>query len=188
MRGTGCRILGGAFRGGVGPLSRAQLVPPMQLTALILLPLLFLLPTSSGPPPALLGSPLVPHRTIGGTILSMNSTTVISAPRRPQTEAISRPMMPPPMTTIFSGTALREMAPVDDTILRSLRSEATAAGMVVSLGGGVVTSCVVEVFVCCGFGRSVYVMRHEAFGGAGMTDAGPRALTSPRRPGTRAGG
>mmetsp|Transcript_31563 Transcript_31563/g.102856 ORF Transcript_31563/g.102856 Transcript_31563/m.102856 type:complete len:229 (-) Transcript_31563:250-936(-) len=54
--------------------------------------------------------------SIGGTMLGRNSTTVISAPRRPHTDAISRPMMPPPTTTIFFGTSESASAPVEETM------------------------------------------------------------------------
>jgi len=42
--------------------------------------------------------------SIDGVIVSRNSTTVTSEPNRLHTEPISRPMTPPPMTTIFFGT------------------------------------------------------------------------------------
>lgn len=48
----------------------------------------------------------------GPPIWFRNSTTVTLEPRRDQTEAISRPIMPPPMTMSFSGTFSRAMAPV----------------------------------------------------------------------------
>mmetsp|Transcript_998 Transcript_998/g.2575 ORF Transcript_998/g.2575 Transcript_998/m.2575 type:complete len:202 (-) Transcript_998:407-1012(-) len=57
--------------------------------------------------------------SMGPPIASINSTTVTSAPRRRQTEPISRPMTPPPTTTIFLGTAVRSSAPVDVTIVFS---------------------------------------------------------------------
>ena len=48
----------------------------------------------------------------GPPIWPRNSTTVTSAPNLDQTEPISRPMMPPPMTIIFLGTFSSAMAPV----------------------------------------------------------------------------
>ena len=48
-----------------------------------------------------------------------NSTTVTCAPRRLHTLPISRPMIPPPMTTIFSGTSFKASAPVEETICSS---------------------------------------------------------------------
>mmetsp|Transcript_960 Transcript_960/g.3099 ORF Transcript_960/g.3099 Transcript_960/m.3099 type:complete len:330 (-) Transcript_960:153-1142(-) len=54
-----------------------------------------------------------------GTMPSVNSTTVTCAPRRLHTEPISRPMTPPPMTTIFLGTSFRLSAPVELTIFSS---------------------------------------------------------------------
>jgi hypothetical protein len=45
-----------------------------------------------------------------------NSTTVTSAPSRLQTLPISKPMIPPPMTTILSGTSWSSSAPVELTI------------------------------------------------------------------------
>jgi hypothetical protein len=49
-------------------------------------------------------------------IAPKNSTTVTSDPNRLQTLPISRPITPPPMTTIFSGTFCNERAPVELTI------------------------------------------------------------------------
>mmetsp|Transcript_9917 Transcript_9917/g.28159 ORF Transcript_9917/g.28159 Transcript_9917/m.28159 type:complete len:229 (-) Transcript_9917:481-1167(-) len=51
-----------------------------------------------------------------GKIRSRNSTTVTSAPRRRQTEPISRPITPAPTTTIFLGTSLSSRAPVESTM------------------------------------------------------------------------
>uniref|UniRef100_A0A1Y1JWY8 Uncharacterized protein n=1 Tax=Photinus pyralis TaxID=7054 RepID=A0A1Y1JWY8_PHOPY len=48
----------------------------------------------------------------GPPIWLKNSTTVTLVPSRDHTEAISRPMMPPPMTTMVSGICSRAMAPV----------------------------------------------------------------------------
>mmetsp|Transcript_19775 Transcript_19775/g.75826 ORF Transcript_19775/g.75826 Transcript_19775/m.75826 type:complete len:202 (+) Transcript_19775:654-1259(+) len=48
-------------------------------------------------------------------IASWNSTTVTSAPRRRQTEPISSPMTPPPMTAMRLGTSWRSRAPVEET-------------------------------------------------------------------------
>ena len=48
----------------------------------------------------------------GPPIWPRNSTTVTFVPRRDQTEAISRPMIPPPMTSMVSGIFSRAMAPV----------------------------------------------------------------------------
>ncbi|SGY19480.1 BQ5605_C014g07659 [Microbotryum silenes-dioicae] len=45
-----------------------------------------------------------------------NSTTSTLAPNRDQTEPISKPMTPAPMTTNFSGTFCRSRTPVDETI------------------------------------------------------------------------
>mmetsp|Transcript_40456 Transcript_40456/g.103609 ORF Transcript_40456/g.103609 Transcript_40456/m.103609 type:complete len:252 (-) Transcript_40456:435-1190(-) len=97
--------------------------------------------------------------SMGGTILSKNSMTVISDPRRPHTDAISRPMMPPPMTTIFSGIFFREMAPVEETMVSSstgepgsgVTSEPVAmmtflVGMVLVLPSSAVTSTSVPLF------------------------------------------
>mmetsp|Transcript_22894 Transcript_22894/g.36821 ORF Transcript_22894/g.36821 Transcript_22894/m.36821 type:complete len:259 (-) Transcript_22894:475-1251(-) len=50
------------------------------------------------------------------------SMTVISDPRRPHTEPSSRPMTPPPMTTMRLGTALRDRAPVEETMTSSSTS------------------------------------------------------------------
>mmetsp|Transcript_15179 Transcript_15179/g.47375 ORF Transcript_15179/g.47375 Transcript_15179/m.47375 type:complete len:227 (+) Transcript_15179:1800-2480(+) len=47
---------------------------------------------------------------------SINSTTVTLDPRRDHTLAISRPMTPPPTTTMRSGTFLRDRAPVEVTM------------------------------------------------------------------------
>mmetsp|Transcript_7163 Transcript_7163/g.24624 ORF Transcript_7163/g.24624 Transcript_7163/m.24624 type:complete len:266 (+) Transcript_7163:505-1302(+) len=57
--------------------------------------------------------------SIAGTIFGKNSMTSTSAPSLDHTDPSSSPMMPPPMTTIFLGTSLSAMAPVDDTILSS---------------------------------------------------------------------
>mmetsp|Transcript_16412 Transcript_16412/g.62243 ORF Transcript_16412/g.62243 Transcript_16412/m.62243 type:complete len:229 (-) Transcript_16412:427-1113(-) len=51
-----------------------------------------------------------------GTARSRNSTTSTSAPRRRQTEPISRPITPAPMTTIFLGTEGSMRAPVLSTM------------------------------------------------------------------------
>lgn len=50
-----------------------------------------------------------------GVILSRYSITSISVPKRPQTEAISRPITPAPMTIIFFGTLVSSSAPVEET-------------------------------------------------------------------------
>jgi hypothetical protein len=47
---------------------------------------------------------------------SRYSMTVTSVPRRRQTEPISRPMTPPPMTASFFGIVLSESAPVESTM------------------------------------------------------------------------
>mmetsp|Transcript_4127 Transcript_4127/g.12887 ORF Transcript_4127/g.12887 Transcript_4127/m.12887 type:complete len:224 (+) Transcript_4127:1413-2084(+) len=54
-----------------------------------------------------------------GTMLGRNSTTVTSDPSRLHTEPISRPMYPPPMTTMRSGTDWSSSAPVEDTMVCS---------------------------------------------------------------------
>mmetsp|Transcript_30050 Transcript_30050/g.41882 ORF Transcript_30050/g.41882 Transcript_30050/m.41882 type:complete len:200 (+) Transcript_30050:820-1419(+) len=54
-----------------------------------------------------------------GVMRSRNSTTVTSEPRRPQTDPISRPMTPAPMTISFSGTLSNSRAPVEETIIFS---------------------------------------------------------------------
>lgn len=48
----------------------------------------------------------------GPPIWPKNSTTVTSLPSLLHTDAISSPMIPPPMTTIFFGTSFKAMAPV----------------------------------------------------------------------------
>mmetsp|Transcript_157378 Transcript_157378/g.504865 ORF Transcript_157378/g.504865 Transcript_157378/m.504865 type:complete len:276 (+) Transcript_157378:686-1513(+) len=53
---------------------------------------------------------------------SMNSTTVTWEPSRAHTEPNSKPMTPPPMTVIFSGTFSNFRAPVLDTIVFSSNS------------------------------------------------------------------
>mmetsp|Transcript_19345 Transcript_19345/g.60242 ORF Transcript_19345/g.60242 Transcript_19345/m.60242 type:complete len:228 (-) Transcript_19345:414-1097(-) len=54
-----------------------------------------------------------------GVTRSRNSTTVTSAPSLRQTEPISRPITPAPITIIFLGTFLSERQPVDETITSS---------------------------------------------------------------------
>lgn len=49
----------------------------------------------------------------GPPIWPKNSTTVTSEPSLLQTEPISKPMMPPPITTIFLGTSCMAIAPVE---------------------------------------------------------------------------
>ena len=51
-----------------------------------------------------------------GRIWSRNSTTVTFAPSRRQTEPSSRPMTPPPITTMWPGTLASSSAPVESTI------------------------------------------------------------------------
>ena len=51
-----------------------------------------------------------------GRIWSRNSTTVTFAPSRRQTEPNSSPITPPPITTIWSGTAFSSSALVESTI------------------------------------------------------------------------
>mmetsp|Transcript_13194 Transcript_13194/g.20705 ORF Transcript_13194/g.20705 Transcript_13194/m.20705 type:complete len:205 (+) Transcript_13194:530-1144(+) len=53
--------------------------------------------------------------SIVGQILSMNSITVTSAPRRPHTDPNSNPITPPPIMAIFLGTLGKSRAPVEDT-------------------------------------------------------------------------
>ena len=48
----------------------------------------------------------------GPPICPKNSTTVTSVPSLDQTDAISRPMIPPPITTIFLGISCSAIAPV----------------------------------------------------------------------------
>ena len=57
-----------------------------------------------------------------GKILSKNSTTVTSAPKRLHTEPSSRPITPPPTTMSFFGTSLSSRPPVEETILSSSMS------------------------------------------------------------------
>jgi len=52
-----------------------------------------------------------------GTMPSVNSITVTSAPSLLHTLPISRPITPPPITARDLGTDLRDRAPVEDTIL-----------------------------------------------------------------------
>mmetsp|Transcript_16340 Transcript_16340/g.55499 ORF Transcript_16340/g.55499 Transcript_16340/m.55499 type:complete len:213 (+) Transcript_16340:599-1237(+) len=54
--------------------------------------------------------------SIVGTMRSRNSTTSTSVPRRFHTEPISRPMTPPPTTTIFLGISVSSSAPVESTM------------------------------------------------------------------------
>jgi hypothetical protein len=69
--------------------------------------------------------------SIAGVILSRNSTTVTSAPRRRQTEPSSRPMTPAPMTIIFFGTAFSDSAPVEET-MRSSSTSTPGSGVTLS--------------------------------------------------------
>mmetsp|Transcript_15913 Transcript_15913/g.40556 ORF Transcript_15913/g.40556 Transcript_15913/m.40556 type:complete len:229 (-) Transcript_15913:461-1147(-) len=62
-----------------------------------------------------------------GVMVSRNSTTVTSAPSLRHTEPISRPMTPPPTTTIFLGTAGKSRAPVEST-MRCLELSTTQVG------------------------------------------------------------
>mmetsp|Transcript_8134 Transcript_8134/g.20721 ORF Transcript_8134/g.20721 Transcript_8134/m.20721 type:complete len:280 (+) Transcript_8134:513-1352(+) len=62
--------------------------------------------------------PLMSSLSMPGQSESMNSTTVTSAPRRLQTEAISRPITPPPTTTMLLGTLSRSSTPVESTMRR----------------------------------------------------------------------
>ena len=50
---------------------------------------------------------------------SKYSTTVTFDPSLDQTEPISKPIYPPPITTNFSGTFLKDRAPVEETIFFS---------------------------------------------------------------------
>mmetsp|Transcript_25181 Transcript_25181/g.37050 ORF Transcript_25181/g.37050 Transcript_25181/m.37050 type:complete len:229 (+) Transcript_25181:461-1147(+) len=59
---------------------------------------------------------LISLSTTPPQISGMNSTTCTSAPRRRYTEPSSRPITPPPMTTIFSGTFFKDNAPVESTM------------------------------------------------------------------------
>mmetsp|Transcript_22414 Transcript_22414/g.43989 ORF Transcript_22414/g.43989 Transcript_22414/m.43989 type:complete len:202 (-) Transcript_22414:494-1099(-) len=59
---------------------------------------------------------LMSSASMPGQRESMNSTTVTSDPRRDQTEAISRPMTPPPTTIIFSGMDSSSRQPVESTM------------------------------------------------------------------------
>mmetsp|Transcript_21416 Transcript_21416/g.50785 ORF Transcript_21416/g.50785 Transcript_21416/m.50785 type:complete len:225 (+) Transcript_21416:572-1246(+) len=54
-----------------------------------------------------------------GVMWSRNSTTVTSVPSRRQTEPISRPMTPAPMTIIFLGISFRSSAPVEVVMIFS---------------------------------------------------------------------
>mmetsp|Transcript_9322 Transcript_9322/g.16794 ORF Transcript_9322/g.16794 Transcript_9322/m.16794 type:complete len:229 (+) Transcript_9322:190-876(+) len=54
-----------------------------------------------------------------GQIRSKYSTTVTSAPSLLQTDPISNPITPPPITIIFSGTCFNSNAPVLDTMRSS---------------------------------------------------------------------
>ena len=58
-------------------------------------------------------------RTIVGTMMGPNSTTVTCDPSRSHTLPISRPMYPPPITISLFGTSFRTNAPVDETTLHS---------------------------------------------------------------------
>mmetsp|Transcript_25063 Transcript_25063/g.70190 ORF Transcript_25063/g.70190 Transcript_25063/m.70190 type:complete len:261 (-) Transcript_25063:222-1004(-) len=60
--------------------------------------------------------------SMAGTMRSRNSMTSTSAPRRLHTLPISRPMIPPPMTTIFLGTFFSARAPVELTTVSSSMS------------------------------------------------------------------
>ena len=51
-----------------------------------------------------------------------NSTTVIFEPSRPHTEPSSRPITPPPTTTMRFGTSFNESAPVLVTMVSSSTS------------------------------------------------------------------
>mmetsp|Transcript_17589 Transcript_17589/g.33165 ORF Transcript_17589/g.33165 Transcript_17589/m.33165 type:complete len:214 (+) Transcript_17589:630-1271(+) len=65
-----------------------------------------------------------------GVMESRNSTTVTFEPRRAQTDPISRPITPPPMTTRLSGTLEICRAPVESTILPpSLSTTAVGRGV-----------------------------------------------------------
>ncbi|ANB11872.1 transposase [Sugiyamaella lignohabitans] len=55
-------------------------------------------------------------------MLFKNSITVTSDPRRDQTEAISRPIIPPPIMANFLGTSVNERIPVEVTIFFSSTS------------------------------------------------------------------
>mmetsp|Transcript_4115 Transcript_4115/g.7090 ORF Transcript_4115/g.7090 Transcript_4115/m.7090 type:complete len:239 (+) Transcript_4115:527-1243(+) len=57
--------------------------------------------------------------SMAGTMFGKNSITSTSAPSLDHTEPSSRPMMPPPITTIFFGTSFKDKAPVDETIFSS---------------------------------------------------------------------
>lgn len=50
-----------------------------------------------------------------GQILGPLLTTVTSVPRRAYTDPISRPITPPPITTIFLGIDFKTRAPVEET-------------------------------------------------------------------------
>ncbi len=60
-----------------------------------------------------------------GRIWSRNSTTVTLAPSRRQTLPSSRPMTPPPMTTIEAGTLSSTSAPVESTMMPLALSTST---------------------------------------------------------------
>mmetsp|Transcript_28293 Transcript_28293/g.48503 ORF Transcript_28293/g.48503 Transcript_28293/m.48503 type:complete len:206 (-) Transcript_28293:541-1158(-) len=65
-----------------------------------------------------------------GVMVSKNSTTVTSEPRRLHTEPISRPITPPPTTTSFLGTSVRSRAPVESTMrLPALSTTAVGRGL-----------------------------------------------------------
>lgn len=66
---------------------------------------------------------LVEGPAMAGTILSRNSTTVTLAPSLAQTDPISKPMYPPPMTMRDFGTSLSTRAPVEETILQEYKLE-----------------------------------------------------------------
>ena len=51
-----------------------------------------------------------------GIMLSCNSTTVMFEPKALYTVAISRPIIPPPITNNFSGTSARSNASVESNI------------------------------------------------------------------------
>ena len=63
----------------------------------------------------ILAASLRTSSSMPGSSLSRYSTTVTCAPSLHQTEPSSSPITPPPMTTIFFGTALSSSAPVEST-------------------------------------------------------------------------
>mmetsp|Transcript_21850 Transcript_21850/g.70343 ORF Transcript_21850/g.70343 Transcript_21850/m.70343 type:complete len:223 (-) Transcript_21850:467-1135(-) len=67
-----------------------------------------------------------------GQMRSRNSTTCTSAPNRRHTEPSSSPMMPPPMTTMRSGTLDSESAPVESTMRPASLSTGTGGNGVTS--------------------------------------------------------